>query len=46
MGAVAHGSLHRHSLFAVGFVLLLIVTVLNISADLARAAIKRGFGGY
>jgi phosphate ABC transporter permease protein PstC len=46
MGEVAHGSLHYHSLFAVGFVLLLIVTVLNISADLARAAIKRKFGGY
>jgi len=46
MGEVAHGSLHYHSLFAVGFVLLLIVTVLNISADLAREAIRRKFGGY
>ncbi|MGB3943821.1 MAG: phosphate ABC transporter permease subunit PstC [Methanothrix sp.] len=46
MGEVAHGSLHYHSLFAVGFVLLLIVTVLNITADLARAAIRRKFGGY
>jgi phosphate ABC transporter permease protein PstC len=46
MGEVAHGSLHYHSLFAVGFVLLLIVTVLNITADLARAAIRRRFGGY
>jgi phosphate ABC transporter permease protein PstC len=46
MGEVPHGSLHYHSLFAVGFVLLLIVTALNISADLVRAAIKKKFGGY
>ena len=46
MGEVAHGSIHYHSLFAVGFVLLAIVTVLNISADLVRAAIQRRFGGY
>ena len=46
MGEVPHGSIHYHSLFAVGFVLLLIVTVLNISADLVRAAIKRKFGEY
>ncbi|MDD3564541.1 MAG: phosphate ABC transporter permease subunit PstC, partial [Methanothrix sp.] len=46
MGEVAHGSIHYHSLFAVGFVLLAIVTVLNISADLVRAAIQKRFGGY
>jgi len=46
MGEVPHGSIHYHSLFAVGFVLLLIVTVLNISADFVRAAIKRKFGEY
>ncbi|HPE64399.1 MAG TPA: phosphate ABC transporter permease subunit PstC, partial [Methanothrix sp.] len=31
MGEVAHGSMHYHALFAVGFVLLVIVTVINIS---------------
>jgi len=46
MGEVPHASLHYHALFAVGFVLLAIVTVLNISADLVRAAIQRRFGGY
>jgi phosphate ABC transporter permease protein PstC len=46
MGEVAHGSIHYHSLFAVGFVLLVIVTVLNISADFVRAAIQKKFGGY
>ncbi|MGB3944410.1 MAG: hypothetical protein WBK88_06435 [Methanothrix sp.] len=46
MGVVAHGSLHRHSLFAVGSVLLLIVPILNISADLVRAAIRKKFAGY
>lgn len=46
MGEVAHGSMHYHALFAVGFVLLVIVTVLNISADLVRAAIQKKFGGY
>ena len=46
MGEVPHGSLHYHSLFAVGFVLLVIVTFLNISADFVRAAIKKKFGGY
>jgi phosphate transport system permease protein len=38
--------MHYHALFAVGFVLLVIVTVLNISADFVRAAIKKKFGGY
>ncbi len=46
MGEVAHGSMHYHALFAVGFVLLVIVTVINISADLVRAAIQKRFGGY
>jgi len=46
MGEVPHGSLHYHALFAVGFVLLAIVTVLNISADLVRDAIQKKFGGY
>jgi len=46
MGEVAHGSMHYHALFAVGFVLLVIVTVLNISVDLVRAAIQKKFGGY
>jgi phosphate ABC transporter permease protein PstC len=46
MGEVPHGSMHYHALFAVGFVLLVIVTVLNISADLVRAAIQKKFGGY
>ncbi|MGC9515084.1 phosphate ABC transporter permease subunit PstC [Methanocrinis sp.] len=46
MGEVAHGSIHYHALFAVGFVLLVIVTVLNVSADLVRAAIQKKFGGY
>jgi phosphate ABC transporter permease protein PstC len=46
MGEVPHGSLHYHALFAVGFVLLAIVTVLNISADLVREAIQKKFGGY
>jgi len=46
MGEVPHGSMHYHALFAVGFVLLVIVTVLNISADFVRAAIKKKFGEY
>ena len=46
MGEVPHGSIHYHALFAVGFVLLAIVTILNISADLVRAAIQKRFGGY
>ncbi len=45
MGEVPHGSLHYHSLFAVGLMLLVIVTVLNISADLIRSRIKKKFGG-
>ncbi|KUK44834.1 MAG: phosphate ABC transporter permease subunit PstC [Methanothrix sp.] len=46
MGEVPHGSIHYHALFAVGFVLLAIVTVLNISADLVRDAIQKKFGRY
>ncbi len=46
MGEVARGSLHYHVLFAVGFVLLLVVSVLSIVADLVRARIRRRFGGY
>ncbi len=46
MGEVARGSLHYHVLFAVGLVLLLVVSVLSIVADLVRARIRRRFGGY
>lgn len=46
MGEVPHGSLHYHSLFAVGFILLIIVTILNISADMIRYQIQKKFGGY
>lgn len=46
MGEVARGSLHYHVLFAVGFVLLIVVSILSIVADLARARIRRKFGGY
>ncbi|MDD1741943.1 MAG: phosphate ABC transporter permease subunit PstC, partial [Methanotrichaceae archaeon] len=46
MGEVAHGSLHYHVLFAVGFVLLVFVSFLNIIADLTRAKMRRKFGGY
>jgi phosphate ABC transporter permease protein PstC len=46
MGEVARGSLHYHVLFAVGFVLLLVVSALSIVADLVRARIRKRFGGY
>ncbi len=46
MGEVARGSLHYHVLFAVGFVLLIVVSILSIIADLARARIRKKFGGY
>jgi len=46
MGEVAQGSLHYHVLFAVGFVLLVFVSFLNIIADLTRAKMRRKFGGY
>ncbi|MDM7939590.1 MAG: phosphate ABC transporter permease subunit PstC [Methanothrix sp.] len=46
MGEVARGSLHYHVLFAVGFVLLAVVSVLSLIADFARARIRKKFGGY
>jgi phosphate ABC transporter permease protein PstC len=46
MGEVARGSMHYHALFAVGLVLLIVVSVLSIVADLVRARIRRRFGGY
>lgn len=46
MGEVARGSLHYNVLFAVGFVLLIVVSMLSIVADLARARIRKRFGGY
>lgn len=46
MGEVARGSLHYHVLFAVGFVLLVLVAFLSLLADLVRARIQRKFGGY
>ncbi|NPV62892.1 MAG: phosphate ABC transporter permease subunit PstC [Methanotrichaceae archaeon] len=46
MGEVARGSLHYHALFAVGFVLLVLVSILSILADLVRARIQKKFGGY
>ena len=46
MGEVARGSVHYHVLFAVGFILLLVVSILSVAADLIRARIRRRFGGY
>lgn len=46
MGEVAHGSLHYHALFAVGLMLLTIVSILSVIGDLARERIRRRFGGY
>ena len=46
MGEVARGSMHYHVLFAVGFVLLIVVSILSLVADYARARIKKKFGGY
>jgi phosphate ABC transporter permease protein PstC len=46
MGEVARGSLHYHVLFAVGFVLLVLVSILSILADLVTARIQKKFGGY
>ena len=46
MGEVARGSLHYHVLFAVGFIFLIVVSILSIVADLARAKIRKKFGGY
>jgi phosphate ABC transporter permease protein PstC len=46
MGEVARGSLHYQVLFAVGLVLLVVVSILSIVADLIRARIQKKFGGY
>jgi phosphate ABC transporter permease protein PstC len=46
MGEVARGSMHYHVLFAVGFVLLVVVSILSLIADYARARIRKKFGGY
>jgi len=46
MGEVAHGSMHYSALFAVGLVLLVIVTILNITSEMIRAHIQKKFGGY
>lgn len=46
MGEVASGSMHYHALFAVGFALLIVVSILSLIADYARARIRRRFGGY
>ena len=46
MGEASRGSLHYHVLFAVGFILLILVSILNIIADLTRARIRKKFGGY
>lgn len=46
MGEVARGSMHYHVLFAVGFVLLVVVSILSVVADQARARIRKKFGGY
>jgi phosphate ABC transporter permease protein PstC len=46
MGEVARGSMHYHVLFAVGFVLLVVVTLFSLVADYARVRIRRKFGGY
>ncbi|VVB67542.1 Binding-protein-dependent transport system inner membrane component [uncultured archaeon] len=46
MGEVARGSMHYHVLFAVGFILLIVVSILSLIADLTRARIRKKFGGY
>ncbi|NPV63020.1 MAG: phosphate ABC transporter permease subunit PstC [Methanotrichaceae archaeon] len=46
MGEVPRASMHYHVLFAVGFVLLIIVSILSIVADLTRERIRKKFGGY
>lgn len=46
MGEVARGSLHYQALFAVGLVLLVVVSILSVVADLIRARIQKKFGGY
>ena len=46
MGEVARNSMHYHALFAVGFVLLIVVSILSLVADYARVRIRKKFGGY
>ncbi len=46
MGEVARGSLHYHVLFAAGFILLIVVSILSVMADIARERIRKKFGGY
>lgn len=46
MGEVARGSLHYNALFAVGLVLLVVVSILSIISDIIRARIQKKFGGY
>jgi len=46
MGEVDRGSTHYHALFAVGLVLLLLVSILSLIADYARMRIRKKFGGY
>jgi phosphate ABC transporter permease protein PstC len=46
MGEVARDSMHYHVLFAVGFVLLMAVSILSLIADFTRARIRKKFGGY
>ncbi|HWQ18687.1 MAG TPA: phosphate ABC transporter permease subunit PstC [Methanotrichaceae archaeon] len=46
MGEVPHGSLHYYTLFAVGLVLLVLVSLMSVIADLIRERIQRKFGGY
>ncbi|VUT26242.1 MAG: phosphate transporter permease subunit PstC [Candidatus Methanolliviera sp. GoM_oil] len=44
MGEAARGSLQYHSLFGIGVLLLIIVTVLNVIADLIRVRIQKKVG--
>lgn len=46
MGEAAAGSHHFHSLFAVGLILLVLVTILSVIADQINIRIKKRFGGY
>jgi phosphate ABC transporter permease protein PstC len=46
MGEVARNSMHYHVLFAVGFALLIVVSILSLVADYARVRIRKKFGGY
>ncbi|RZN71741.1 MAG: phosphate ABC transporter permease subunit PstC [Candidatus Methanolliviera hydrocarbonicum] len=44
MGEAARGSLQYHSLFGIGVLLLIIVTVLNVIADIIRVRIQKKVG--